>query len=395
MKNSFINRFKSKKKINIKGKNIERFIKRLIKNNIEIISLEKIKYDEINIIIYKKDLEIIEEIKTIYEVEIIRSYGLDKIKNIIFKNKYILLFIVIGMIIIYFLSNMIFSIEVVHSSKEIRTLIKKELKEYGIDKYKLKKNYHELEDIKEQILNKYNNKIEWMEIEEYGTKYRIRVEERIVNNNKNTLYNRDLIAKKNGIIISVEASNGEIIKNKNDYVSKGDVIVSGNLSLNEEIKKQVPAKGKVYAEVWYTVKVKHPYHYKKITKTNKSKTIYSIKFINKYYNFELNRYKNKIIKNKTLIKNNYIPIGIIKQKQYEIIKIDKTYNKKDVIKAAINKAKNKLLKKLNNDSVILDYYILDKIYNKKNIELNIFFTVKENITDYRKINPIIDTKLDE
>ena len=391
MKNSFINRFKSKIKLNIKGKNIERFIRRLIKNNIEIISLEKLKYNEINIIIYKKDLELINDLKTIYEVEIIRSYGLDKIKNIIFKNKYILIFLILGIIILYTLSNIIFSIEIVHSSKEIRNIIKQELKEYGIEKYKLKKNYHEIEYIKEQILNKYHNKLEWIEIEEYGTKYRIRVEERKITKDKLINKNRDLVAKKNGIIISVEANSGEIIKNKNDYVSKGDVIVSGNLSLFDEIKQQVPANGLVYAEVWYTVKVKYPYHYKKITKTNKSKTIYSFRFINKYFNLELNKYKNKIKKNKIIIKNNYIPIELIKQKQYEINIIDKIYDKQEVIKEAIKKGKTKLLKQLDKDSKILKYVILDKKYHKNNVELTIFFTVKENITDYKEI----ETKLNE
>ena len=394
MKNSFINRFKSKKKLNIKGKNIERFIRRLIKNKIEIISLERVKYDEINIIIYKKDLSKIEEIKTIYEIDITRSYGLDKIKNILFKNKYILIFLIIGLFIIYFLSNMIFSIEVIHSSKEIRSLIKNELKLYGIDKYKFKKNYHEKEYIKEKLLNKYRDKLEWLEIEEVGTKYIIRVEERIINKDKTLNKNRDLIAKKNGIIISVEASSGEIIKNKNDYVSKGDIIVTGNLSLNDEVKKQVPAKGLVYAETWYTINIDFPYHYKKATKTGNNKTIYTIKFINKYYNFDFNKYKNKIIKNKILINNNFIPIYLIKQKQYEINKIDKIYNKKEVINIAINKAKEKLLKKLDKDSKILNYRILNKNYKKNKVELTIFFAVKENITSYKEIQEIPE-KIDD
>ena len=386
MKNSFINKFKSKKKLRIKGKNIERFIRRLIKNNIEIISLERIKYDEINIIIFKKDLELIEEIKTIYEINVTRSYGLDRIKNIILKNKYIFIFLIIGIILIYMLSNIIFSIEIVHSSKEIRTLIKNELKEYGIDKYKFKKNYHEREYIKEEILNKYHDKLEWIEIEEYGTKYRVRVEERIINKDNTINQNRDLIAKKNGIIISVEASSGEIIKNKHDYVRKGDVIVSGNLLLNEEIKSQVAAKGKVYAETWYTVDIEFPYHYYKETKTGNKKTIYTIKFINKYYDlFNINKFKTKKIKNKTIFKNNILPISFIKQKQYEINIVDKIYNKKEIINQAIIKGKEKLLKKLDKDSKILHYRIINKEYTKKGVKLQIFFAVRENITEYRKI----------
>ena len=385
MKNSFIRSFKSKIKLNIKGKNIDRFIRRLIKNNIEIISLEQLKYNEINIIIYKKHLDIIDNIKTIYDVNIIRLFGFEKIKNIIFKNKYILFFLFVGIVLIYILSNIIFSVDIIHSDKEIRKLIKNELKIYGIDKYKLKKKYKEKEYIKEQILNKYRNKLEWMEIEEYGTKYRIKVEERKITKDNNKLYNRDLVAKKNGIIISVEASNGEIIKNRNDYVHIGDVIVSGNINLNEENKKQVPAIGKVYAETWYTVNIKYPYHYKKIIKTGKCKKVFSIKFINNNFEFNIHKYKNKIIDNQILFKNNIIPISFNKQIQCEVNIIDKKYNKKNIIIEAVNKGKNKLLKKLPNDSIVLRYRILNLDYNKKGVELKLFFSVREDITDYRKI----------
>ena len=397
MKNSLIRSLKSKVKLNIKGKNIERFIRRLIKNKIEIISMERIKYNEINIIIFKYDLEKIDEIKTIYEIEIKRYYGIDKIKKRINKNKYILIFIIFGILLIYFLSNIIFSVEVIHSSKEIRTLVKKELKEYGIDKYHFKKSYEEKEKIKEKILNKYNDKLEWIEIEEYGTKYKIKVEERIINKDKQKGNNQDIVAKKDGIIINVEASNGEIIKNKNDYVKKGDIIISGNLKLNEEIKNQVEAKGKVYAETWYTVDVTFPYHYKKIDLTNNKKTIITIKFLNKYYDlFNFKKYKTKKIKNITLIKNIFIPFSIIKQNQYETKEIDEIYNKDEVIDKAVNKGKNKLLKDLDSDSKVLNYRILEKQYNEKEVKLKIFFTVKENITDYKKIeNMPEETKLDK
>ena len=397
MKNGLIRSFKSKVKLNIKGKNIERFIRRLIKNKIEIISMERIKYNEINIIIFKYDLEKIDEIKTIYKIEIKRYYGIDKIKKRINKNKYILIFIIFGVLLIYFLSNIIFSVEVIHSSKEIRTLVKKELKEYGIDKYHFKKSYEEKEKIKEKILNKYNDKLEWIEIEEYGTKYKIKVEERMINKDKQKGNNQDIVAKKDGIIINVEASNGEIIKNKNDYVKKGDIIISGNLKLNEEIKNQVEAKGKVYAETWYTVDVTFPYHYKEIDLTNNKKTIITIKFLNKYYDlFNLKKYKTKKIKNTTLIKNIFIPFSIIKQNQYETKEIDEIYNKDEVIDKAINKGKNKLLKDLDSDSKVLNYRILEKQYNEKEVKLKIFFTVKENITDYKKIENIPErTELDK
>lgn len=387
MKNSFINSFKSKVKLNIKGRNIDRFINRLIKNRIDIISLEQIKYNEVNIIIFKYDLEKLEEIKTIYDIELIRYYGFNNIKNIININKYIIIFLSLSIIFLYILSNIIFNVEVIHSDKYIRNIIKKELKNHGIDKYKFKKSYEEKEKIKNYILNKYKNKIEWLEIERSGTKYIVRVEERLITKEKNNYKNRDLVAKKNGIITHVEASSGEIVKNTNDYVHKGDIIVSGNLMLNDEIINVIPAKGLVLAETWYTVKVKYPYKVNKIKKTNNKKTIYTIKFINKYFDLlNIKKYKNKLVDNKTIIKNNVIPISLVKQKQYEITVVNKKYNKTEVINMAIKKAKIKLLKNLKKDSKILKFQIISKKFYKKYIEIEVFFTVNEDITDYKTID---------
>lgn len=389
MKNSFIKMFKNKIKLNIKGKNIERFIERLIKNRIEIISLEKIKYNEIEIIIYKKDLDKIEEIKTIYELELKRKYGISKLIDILNINKYIIIFIIIGLIIIYTLSNIIFDVEVIHNDKNIRNLLKEELKKYNIDKYYFKKDYHTKEKIKQELLNKYKDKLEWIEIEEKGTKYIIRVEERILNKEEKSIENRHVVAKKSGIIISVDADKGEIVKNKNDYVNKGDIIINGNIYLNEELKKSIPAEGTIYAETWYTVNINFPYHYKEINLTDNKKTVYTIKFLNNYFDlFNFNKYKTKKIKNKIIIKNNLLPISLIKQIQYETKEIDEVYNNEEVINKAIEKAKENLLKKLSKDSEILKYRIITKENNKEEVKLKIFFSVKENITDYLKIEEI-------
>ena len=50
MKNKIIYDFKNKLKIKVKGKNIERFIKRLVTNNIELLKIDYIKYNEVDII---------------------------------------------------------------------------------------------------------------------------------------------------------------------------------------------------------------------------------------------------------------------------------------------------------------------------------------------------------
>ena len=65
-------------KLNIKGKNIERFIKRLRANGIDLLNITYLNYHEVNIVIYKKDYDKLIELKTIYDVTMVDIYGIIK-----------------------------------------------------------------------------------------------------------------------------------------------------------------------------------------------------------------------------------------------------------------------------------------------------------------------------
>ena len=156
-----------------------------------------------------------------------------------------------------------------------------QLKNNGINLYKFKKSYIEINKIKKNILSKYINEIEWIEIENIGTKYIIRYEPRIINEKKDNNTLRNIIAKKSAVIKDMYISSGEVVKSKNTYVKKGDVIVSGYISLNDNIKDTISSEGKVYGECWYNVTVTYPYRYYEEIVTGNSKKIFVIKFLNK------------------------------------------------------------------------------------------------------------------
>lgn len=385
MKNEFINQLKSSVKIRAQGKNIERFLKKVIGLNIEILDIKIVRYNEAILKIYKKDLEKIEEIKTIYEIEQIETFGFDKLKKLIKKNQYLFISIIIGYIVLQILTHMIFKIEIVHNNKEIRNLLKNELKEYGIEEKHFKKSYSSIQSIKKRIINKYKDKIEWLEIEEEGTKYIVRVEERIITKSKNSIPIQNIVAKKSAILRKIDASSGEIVKNINDYVKQGDVVITGDIQLNEVTKNLIGADGKIYGEVWYKTTVEYPLHYQETIPLNKNKTVYAIKFLNRYFSIEWRRYKTKNIKEKTLLENNLLPIQFVKQKQTETKVINEKYTKKQAIKKAIARAKEKIEGKLNDNEYIIDYKQLNVEQNDSKIVVEIFFSVCEDITDTKEI----------
>ena len=385
MKNDFFNKFKSSLKIKITGKNIERFIRKLINLDIEILDLKIKRYDTAIIKIYKSDLEKVESIKTIYELEEIEIFGLDKIKQILNKNKYLIIFIIIGYIFLLLITNIIFKIEIIHTDKSIRNLLKEELSNYGIKEKHFKKSYKEIQKIKKKILNKHKNKIEWLEIENVGTKYIVRVEERIITKIKKETKPQDIVAKKSAFLRKIEAKSGDVIHDINDYVKKGDVVITGSIKLNEETKNIIRAQGKIYGEVWYKVKIEYPLKYKEVITLKEKKKNLAIRFINKNYLFEIKKYKTKKISEKTLLKNNLIPFKLVIEEQTKTKVIDEKYTEKEAIKKAISKAKKNIQSKLNDNEYIINCKQLKVSKNNSKIVLELFFSVCEDITDTKEI----------
>lgn len=385
MKNYLQNLLVSKVTLKILGNNKERIIRRLKNNNIDILNLKYIE-DGLIIKIYKKDYEKLLSIKTIYEVKIINYNGLFNFKNKLLNNKFIIISILICLIILYILSNVIFSIDIITNDNNMKVKIKEELNNNGISKYKFKKSYNHLEQIKSNILNKYRNEIEWIEIEAIGTKYIIRYEPRIQNSIKEKNSYRNIIAKKDSIIKDMYVTNGQIVKSKNTYVKKGDIIVSGYIYLNDSIKDTVSSNGTIYGECWYNVTITYPFKYYESKETSNRNNVIVVKLFNKEIElFNFNKYKNKKTTNITLLKNNLLPIKLIYQKQKEINIIDENNTEDKAIEKAIEYSKQKLENKLSKDEYISNYKILNKEVFSDSIKLNIFFSVIENITEYQNI----------
>lgn len=375
----------SKISLNIKGRNINRFIKKLKTNKIEILSIKYKNKNEADIIIYKKDYQTILKIKSIYEITELDVFGLIKIKQNLKLSKHIIIITIFAFIIFIFFTNIIFKVEVIHQNKELRNLILKELNKEGIKKFSPKKSYNEINKIKEKILNKYPDKIEWLEIEENGTKYSVKVEERTIYKKDENKTPRNIVAKKDGILKKVIAEKGDIVKDMNDYVKKGDLIINGELIFNEEVKGRVRAEGKAYAEVWYITKTEYPFLTFKEEKTNQKKNIYAIKFLNHTLELTLNKFKTKKIEETEILKHNLIPIKLVKQKQTKTIVKDEILTPEQAISQAKQKATKEIQAKLSKDEYIIRSKYLKSTVKESIVEVEMFFAVYENITDYKQI----------
>lgn len=368
-------------KIKVSGKNINNFMKKIIKEKINVISLKQISYNCVELVISYSDYLKLRKRKSIYKIEILEKYGKLKLKEILKKNKYIFLFLGISLILLYILSNIVFKIEVIHNDKDIKELIYNELNNNNLKKYMFVKKYEELEKIEDRILKSNKDKLEWIEITRVGTSYVVRVEERkIITKEKKDKY-QNIVSSKNAVITKIIANQGEKVARIGSYVNRGSVIISGNITLPDGSSSLVSAKGYVEGEVWYVVNIEYPYIYKEEILTGKTKDVYVINFINKRISlFDFDKYNSFQTSPKILLQSNLIPLSFVKEKQYEIEVIDEAYTEEQIIVKAKDLAKQKLYKQNNNIVDINEIKVMSTSNLESRMKIKFFISVTENIT---------------
>ena len=349
--------------------NIKRFINKCNKYNIELYNINYLDKDNIIVKINKYDYKNIKTYNYYSEIEIYRNVGIDYLLNKIYLLKYFIGSFILCLILTYIVSNIILKINVIHSNKNIRELVSDELYEYGIRKYSIKKDFNQIENIKNKILENNKDKLEWISITNIGMTYVVRVEERIIDEEIKENEYCNVVATKESIITNIFSDKGEILVNVNDLVRKDDILIDGNLKLNEETKSYTCANGKVMGKVWYNTNISLKRDYLKKEYTGK-----------KRYNFVIN---HKVLRNnkynkfdkKYIINNRFIKL----YKEIEYIEKKYKYNEIDSVNKALLEIDKKFNSKLGNKGKVLNKKILNKTINDKEISLNVFVVTEENI----------------
>lgn len=349
--------------------NIKRFIDKCKKYDIDLHNVTYINKNKIIVKINKNDLDIIKRYNYYSNIETYSKLGIDNIKEKIYNQKYFILLFILCLIGMYFVSNIILKINVIHSNKKIRELVRDELIEYGINKYSYKKDFNELNEIKNKVLENNKDKLEWISITSVGMTYVVRIEERILDELKKENEYCNVYSSKEALITNIYSTNGEIIVGENDIVKPNDLLISGTILLNEETKGYTCASGKVMGKVWYTtnISLEREYYKKEYTKNSR-------------FNFTINK---KVLRNnkyaeydkKYLIKTKYFTL--YKELEYKNKKYK--YNEKESLERALLEVDNKFKTKLGSIGKVISKKVLSKEITEKSINLSVFVTTEENI----------------
>ena len=338
------------------------------------VNIYNIKYQKDSIIIkvLEKDLK---KINKYYNYEIKKVYGIKKIFLNIKNKKISTLYLIIVLTFIIFFNNIIVDIEVITEDAFLKSHILNELDKNGLTKYMFKKNSKKLESIKTNLKNNNKNLIEWINIEEKGMKYIINIEQKITKKKNSIESYCNVVSKKDAIITKIITHKGMEIKDINDSVQKDEIIISGDIIYNEEVKKQVCASGKIYGKTWYTINISVPNTYEKIKKQDKNRYNILIKHNNKTYQIFKSRIINPIKESKKIL--NIFGYELIIQKEISTTRSIEKYTDEELtllFEEKINEAMNASIK---NEHNIIDKKVLKKAINNSKIELEVFIVVEE------------------
>ena len=348
--------------LEITGFSTERFINLASHNNIYLWDIKKNK----NGVVLKvsiKGFKLLKKYarKTGCKIKILKKSGLP-FKVYKYKKRKIFAFGMILLIcLLYFFSSFIWKINIYGNKKiksnEILNFCEQKKIKVGTLKYKV--NTKKLE---RELLEHFSN-ISWINIKIKGSKMIMNIKEiipteKIINKKEPC----DIVAKKDGLILNIITSAGTPKVKINDVVKKGDILVSGEILIeNNNSESNAPsldyvhADAKVLAKTYYQINFKIPYEYTLKKYTGRTKKNYLVAINNKKINL-LSRVKFKSY-DKTTQQKNFGFIKLLINEYREFIPIKKIRSISDAKKFADKIINNRIIREFDFETDIFDKQI--------------------------------------
>lgn len=240
--------------IEIRGQFLERFINLAIKSNIFLWDIEKTD-GLMTMKISPKGFKMIRRAarKTYTKVKIVKRCGLPLFLHKHRKRKAFYIGFLIFVIIISILTSFIWSVEIEDTNLVDKNFLRQKLKENGIYVGRIKYG-HSSHEIQDKLMMEIPE-LSWIWIEIRGTRAIVSVRERTEKPeiyDKTTPYN--VVAKYDGVIEKITATEGNQIAKEGDVVKKGDLLISGVFDAKYDGIRFANSNGSVIATVWNTKK---------------------------------------------------------------------------------------------------------------------------------------------
>ncbi|GAB3050843.1 sporulation protein YqfD [Virgibacillus ainsalahensis] len=380
----------------VKGENPELFFQACNQMDVAVWDVKRVSSDVCKGNIRLNDMNKIKSVKrrTGYKLKFIHKRGIPFFMKRFMKKKGLILGMILSIMLILFLSNIIWEVKISGVPKDIEEKISKQLDNYGIHSGAWIFTLESENQIQQQLIKDVPELL-WVGVQQKGTTFYLEGVEKIVVKEEVEKEPRNLIATKKGVIKNMYVSNGLPKVRVNDYVEEGDILVSG--ILNEEDNEDddaednenelglVAADGEITATTWYEVSVTVPLegNYEFLTGNREKKYYVQIgKLKLPIWGFGSPEYEeiHREMNDESLYFFKWpLPVNIV-----ETILSEKSFNniertKEEAVKIGIEQAKSELKLQLGPESQIISEKVLQETLENGKVKLNLYISVEENI----------------
>lgn len=381
--------------VHVQGKNPEFFFQACANAKIPVWDIKKTATNhcvgKIYLLHVKRVKEIVHQFD--YEIQFKNRKGYVNYLLQMWTRKEIIASILLCCLIIFILSNIVWKVNITGVSVDVEKKINKQLTSYGLYEGAWAYSLESLDIIQQDVLHAVPELL-YIGIQKKGTTYHVDGVEKLIIEEEEKGPAQHLKASKSGVIEKMFVKKGLPVVEVNDFVSKGDLLVSGVIneqkqdgdnSEQEIAQEAVGAEGDVYANTWYEVTVSsslHSYH-EKLSGEKMRK--YDLKFGTvqiPVWGFKKVPFDRILVEKeeKPLYFLKWeLPIQFIQHTIYNKSSFQHTRSKEEAKQVAIDHVKEDIQRKLGTDAEIQKYYVLHETEENGKVKLNLYISVLENI----------------
>lgn len=389
--------------ISVKGNQPELFFRTCSEKGISVWDIRKTAADRCQGNVKLRDVKAIKNIRkhTPYKIKFTRKKGLPFFLNRFIKRKELVIAMVLSIMLVLFLSNIIWEVKVTGVPKDIEEKITKQLNSYGIHSGAWKFSIDSPKEIQKMLVEDVPELL-WVGVNQKGTTYFLEGVEKVVVEEQEVDGPRHLVASKKGVIKNMYITEGIPQVSVNDYVEPGDILVSGIMNEPEETEEKeekeekeleyVAAEGEVTATTWYEAKVTVPFKSNLELITGNHEKKYYIRIGNvqlPVWGFSEPDY-DAVHREADEKPINFfkweLPVSFVEMKLSEMVFEQKERTTEQAIHTGIEQAKHELTLQLGPDAEIISEKVLHETTDSGKVKVNLYINVEEDIAEVQPIN---------
>lgn len=378
-------------KIELSGKYVETVLNRLTNHKISIWSIKRMDERTVTFFIHLKDINQVRILmrRTGCQLRFIEKRGLPFYIKAIGKRTGVIIGIICFFLLFLIFSNVVFEVDINGASPDVEHKLGEKLREIGVKKGAFA-FFLPSEQVIQQFISEEIDEVTWVGVKRKGTLYTFDVVEKTLPEEQEKVSPRHLVATKKAVIKKLFVEQGQVMVKEEDYVKKGDLLVSGIIG-KEENEKIVPAKAEVFGEVWYLASASIPLKTTFVTNTGRQDTNHLLRigsFSVPFWGFNKEEFTDyEVVRDEKIFYfiNWRLPFTYVKETVFETERTERIYSKAEAVEVAKTMTKNDLLKKLRDDAEIIGEKVLQQNTHNGTVNVKIHYQVIEEISKEQAI----------